>query len=290
MRHLSEITNEELEEMMQSEEKHHLYNVGKLKEDYEDYLSRPDDEKYTQFPWQSTKSLKFAYGRFFLWAGYPGHYKSTVTSQIALWLAKEERVCIANMEQRRYDMLDMMLPQVAGKARCDFLDGFHDWFFDFFKSRIYLYDNEDSIGPERIIALIKLCALRKGIKHIFIDSFMKCGVSADNIDQQTKFIAKICECCRNLEVNVHMIHHVRKGIDQNKHPDMNDIKYAGEITAQADYVVIVHEDSSNDEVINSLKFEKCKYGKKPRYSFKFQVHAPSRQFTDLPNGQPLKYL
>ncbi len=290
MQQLSEITVEELEEAMQSEEKHHLFNVGNLKEDYEAYLNTPENEKYTQFPWQSTRDLKFAYGRFFLWAGYPGHFKSTVTSQIALWLAKEDKVCIANMEQRRFDMLDLMMPQVAGAARSDFSDDFHDWFFDFFKSRIYVYDNEDSIGPERIIALIKLCALKKGIKHIFIDSFMKCGISAESIDKQTRFIAAMCECCRNLGVNVHMIHHVRKGIDQNKHPDMNDIKYAGEITAQADYVIIVHEDRSSEHIINSLKFEKCKYGEKPNYPFTFSVHKPSRQFTDLPNGMPLKYL
>ncbi len=286
----SEIDFQKLEDELEDNEKHYLYDVGDLKGEYLDYLSRKDSEFFYQFPWQSMKHMKFTHGRFFIWAGYPGHFKSTVTAQLALWLAKDEKVCLANMEQRKLDMIDLMAPQVAGKHESMVDDEFLDWFFDFFKDRFYLYENENNMGPDRIISLIKLCAKKKNVRHIFIDSLMKCGLRHDDITQQTRFVATICEICRNHSVNVHLIHHIRKGFDENKMPDLNDVKYAGEITAQADYVILVHEDNSEElKTINTLKFVKCKYGKRPKYPFIFRVHE-SRQFTDLPNGEPLKYL
>ena len=89
------------------------------------------------------------------------------------------------------------------------------------------------------------------IKHIVIDSLMKCGINGDDYNGQKTFVDRLCWAAKTYGGHIHLVHHMRKGRSESDAPDKFDVKGAGEITDMVDNLVIVHRNKEKERAIEN---------------------------------------
>lgn len=197
-------------------------------------------------PWTKTHDyVQFRGGEVSIWAGINGHGKSMVTGQVALWLLKQSKVCIASMEMRPEATLQRMVRQASGVNSVS--REYQAHFLEWSKGRLWIYDKLDQVPTESILGMISYCATELGIKHIFVDSLMKCGIDDDNYNGQKRFVDQLCQVAKQLDVHIHLIAHMRKGESEYKRPGKFDVMGASALTNLVDNLFIVHRNKGKEE-------------------------------------------
>lgn len=191
-------------------------------------------------PWSKTHDkVGLREGELTLWAGYNGHKKSLLVGYVMMHLAKTRRIAIASMEMPPAVTLYRMGCQAAG---CAVSEAYYQKFSAWADPRIAIYDQLDSVPPERILGFVHYAAKKLGCAHIVIDSLMKCGIAKDDTNGEKEFVDHLQWAAKSLKTHVHLICHMRKPADE-KEPSMPTkytIRGAGEISDIADNVFIVH--------------------------------------------------
>jgi twinkle protein len=197
-------------------------------------------------PWPKThRNFRLRPGEVTLWHGINGHGKSAVTGQVALFLATQgKKSCIGSFEMLPRYTLERMVTQCAGSA--DPSERFVADFFLAFAQTLWIYDRRGRVDPKYLFAAIRYCAVEKGITHFFIDSLMKCVSREDDYGAQSDFINGLCDVAHETETHIHLVHHVRKGDDENKKPGKFDARGAGAITDQVDNVIAVWRNKAKE--------------------------------------------
>ena len=219
-----------------------------LDEIYQNYTD-PQKTDDAVMPWIKTHSdVKFRLGEVTVYAGSNGGGKSLVTGQIALGLVKQNlKVCIASYEMKPVTTIVRMLRQFAGENiniplthdKEGYIRGVLGRFTNFIDENLYLYDQQGSTTPQKTIAMARYCAVELGIKHIFIDSLMKCVVAEDSLNEQKSFVDELCALARDHHVHIHLVHHIRKLQSEEIQPSKTDLKGSGSIADQVDNVFLV---------------------------------------------------
>lgn len=189
-------------------------------------------------PWEKTfDNFRFRPGEVTLWHGINGHGKSAVTTQLALFLAINGKAsAIASFEMLPVRTVDRMVKQCAGNGMP--AEKWVRQFFKALKGRIWIYDKRDRVDRQELFSVIRYCVIEKGVKHFFIDSLMKCVAGEDDYNGQKDFVGDLCALSHELDIHIHLVHHVRKG-DESKPPTKFDAKGSGAITDQVDNVLAV---------------------------------------------------
>lgn len=225
----------------------------------ESYLSEEIEHRITM-PWSKSKDT-FAYrlGEVTVYAGGNGGGKSLLTGQIALELVKQgQKVCIASFEMKPERTLQRMLRQFAGQSLDDPLTSDREGFITstinrmdkFLGSNMYLYDQQGTTSPEKVIAMSRYCAIELGIQHIFIDSLMKCVKNEDDFNGQKSFVDELTAIARDHNVHIHLVHHIRKQTTDETQPNKNDLKGSGSISDQVDNVFLVWRNKKKENMRN----------------------------------------
>lgn len=197
-------------------------------------------------PWERAQGVSFRPGEVTLWMGINGHGKSAITAQFALWLAlQNKRSCIASFEMLPKMTVDRMLCQAAGGSSPTI-----ELAWDFFAAltgKVWIYDRRDSVNLPMLYAVIRYCALEKGVTHFFVDSLMKCVRGEDDYNGQKDFVADVCSLARELGIHIHLVHHVRKSGAEKDIPGKFDAKGSGAITDQVDQVLTVWRNKAKEQ-------------------------------------------
>lgn len=195
-------------------------------------------------PWSKThEKIRFRPGEVTVWAGYNGHGKSLLLGQIVLgFMAMSLRCLIASFEMApRVTLARMCRQATMGPRPTDqAIDGFHDWS----EGRLWLYDHQGMVRPEQMMAVCRYAHAELGIRHIVIDSLMKCVRGEDDYNRQKDFVDELTAIARATDMHIHLVHHMRKGESDAKPPGKHDLKGSGSITDQVDNVVIVWRNKS----------------------------------------------
>lgn len=190
--------------------------------------------------------LRFPPGQVTVWFGPNGHGKSLVTSQCALDLAfLEEPPLIFSFEMAPLATVHRMVKQSAGTDSVTraWVEAFLEWAHQ----RIWIFDQRGQAAGPRILDLALYAAEKVGVKHIFIDSLMKCVKGEEDYDGQKDFIDRCCQLALAANVHVHVVHHVKKGPDENSYPRKFDAKGSGSISDQVDCMVGVWRNKRKEE-------------------------------------------
>lgn len=214
-------------------------------------LGRPVEHVGQSLPWLKARGLfRFRPGEVTLWCGPNGSGKSLLGGFIALdMLFANQRVCIASFEMKPHTTLRRMLRQWCGYPS-DAVFGDHpeavaalrDLYEQFgiqADGRLWFYDQQGTITARQMVSVARFCAKELGIKHVFIDSLMKCVRGADDYNGQKEFVDELTAVARDYEVHIHLVHHTRKLENELRKPDKTDVKGAGEITDLVDNVLLV---------------------------------------------------
>ena len=206
--------------------------------------------------------FEFRQSELTVWAGYKGHGKSLMISQVLMSAIKRnKRVFIFSPEFRPESVLERMLYQhcLTTMPHVDEIKPF----FEFLLDRLWLYDTQASMKSSDVVALCRYVADKIKPDHILIDSLMKCGMPPDDYGAQKMFVDKLQSVAHANPLHIHLVAHARKGNDDSKPPRLHDIKGASEIADMAENVIAVwrnkekekNPDSKHDEPDASLTIE-----------------------------------
>ncbi len=195
-------------------------------------------------PWNKTADkFRFRSGELTIWAGVNGNGKSLVMGQVALWL--DSPVVIASMEMKPEATVARLLRQAAGRE--DPTRQYVDAIVRELSGKLYIYDHVGTVQQNSVLGLCHYAAKEKGVKHVFIDSLVKCGLGVDDYNAQKNFVNRLAEAAKEHDIHIHLVVHIRKGNAETDIPDKFDIKGAGEITDLADNVLIIARNQSKEK-------------------------------------------
>jgi len=215
--------------------------------------------KRTFLPWpKCNESFEFRRGEVTAWAGQNGHGKTDVTTQVALSLAgQDEKVCIASFEMkpvttigrmvRMFAMTNPFSPEYQAEAGLDALDTLYDQFGQWSDGRMWLYDQTGTAKPNTVLGMVKYCAQELGVTHVFIDSLMKCVKAEDDYNGQKEFVDQLCAMAKDLDIHIHLVHHLKKPPKESDMPDKHDTKGSGSITDQIDNLFMVWRNKPKED-------------------------------------------
>jgi twinkle protein len=191
----------------------------------------------TPWAWLSDK-LRFRPGEITMWTGFNGHMKSLVLGYVTLGVIRHgQKVCIASFEMKPAATLHRMARQCIG-TNMPTESAIQD-FYGFLDSRLWVYDQQGTVKPERIMGVVYYCAEVLKINHIVIDSLMKCVADEDDYNGQKRFVDQLCAAARDLNVHIHLVHHSRKRDNEQSRPGKQDAKGSGAIVDQTDNYITV---------------------------------------------------
>ncbi|MFU1927515.1 AAA family ATPase [Bordetella hinzii] len=201
-----------------------------------------------KLPWPKTHDLlRFRPGEVTLWQGINGHGKSELLGQACIGFANQgERVCIASFEMKPQATLKRMLRQTAMNSRpsVQAVDRLIDWSRD----RLWLYDQQGTVTPAMLYAVIRYCADRLKVRHMVIDSLMKCVRGEDDYNGQKDFVDMLCTLARDLRMHIHLVHHAKKGESEDQVPGKFAAKGSGAIVDQVDQLLTVWRNKKKERI------------------------------------------
>ena len=201
-------------------------------------------------PWAcTTPDIGIDTGTLTIWGGWSGHGKSELLGQVILNLMGEHNCAIASLEMPPYETINRMIRQTSGTVRPT--DEYKMSWMDWANSRLFIYDAVDRVTPEAMMGMVMYCKKELGVNHVVIDSLTKCGISKDDLSRQATFVDNLQNICKNLDVAVHLVTHLRKpgNGEANSEPGKDDVRGAGEVTDLADNVFMVYRNKFKSTLI-----------------------------------------
>ena len=240
--------------------------VGKLESQYLVSLSDYHSEIKERFsgevndygdpmPWEKTHNLfRMRPQEVTIWAGINGHGKSMVTSHVVASLLKHTTCLIASLEMPIAATGRRMIRQMVGTDSPSeaYIDKALKWTDD----KLWIYDQLDSIETERIFGMCVYAMKELKIKHIVIDSLMKCGINDDDYNGQKVFVDRLCWAAKTYGSHIHLIHHIRKTKSEEDIPDKFDVMGASALTNLVDNVILVHRNKAKENKAEEDRDEK----------------------------------
>lgn len=197
------------------------------------------ETKGAMLPWFKTHGqFRVRPGEVSIWTGWNSHRKSMALGQVVLGLcAQSEKTVIASMEMKPEATLARMARQASGgeEPAIQFIRKFHLWT----DGRLWLYNHLGQIAWQKMVAVCRYCIDHLQIKHIVIDSLMKCGIREDDYNGQKDFIDALCVVARDNDAHIHIVAHSKKGQDEDTPPGKMDAKGTGTMTDLVDNVIVV---------------------------------------------------
>lgn len=256
--------------------------------------------KGDKLPWPKTHDkVGLRPSEVSIWAGVNGHGKSLILGQILLWIPRDTKCLIASLEMKPAATLERMCRQSLGSGIPS--DKYIEDFIDK-TDNMFIYDQTDTVEPDRILGMCYYAAKELGISHIMLDSLMKCGISPEDYPRQKEFVDRLCWCAKTNDIHIHLVHHIRKSGSESERPDKFDIKGAGEITDLVDNVFIVHRNKGKErnaekeipdpkiekQPDQTLRVAKQRHGEWEG-TFGLWFHRPSMQFVSGPDSLSLRW-
>lgn len=216
-------------------------------------FKRPAFLSGSALPWEKTSGfMRVRRGELTIWPGMNGHGKSLIVGQVMLGLLSQgEKVCIASMEMKPHETMQRMCRQAFGCNAPDPRDirDLARWTDD----RLWIYDQQGAVTPERILSVSRYCHEQLGITHFVIDNLLSCGIPEDGEgwqSRQKKFVLDLACHAHDTRQSVHLLAHVRKGKDELAPPSKYDVRGSASITDLADNVHTVWRNKAKEKAID----------------------------------------
>lgn len=188
--------------------------------------------------------IQFRPGEVTVWAGANGHGKSMVISQVMFGFMQQNFRCgVASFELLPEALNKRLIMQAAGGMPSkQYVVDFLRWTGD----RLWYADVRGSASNKDMLGIVKYAALESKVEHFFIDNLMCCVSGEDDYNSQKDFIFELCGLARELGIHIHIVHHVRKLLDEKTIPGKFDIKGSGSITDRVDNAIIVYRNKRKE--------------------------------------------
>ena len=198
------------------------------------------------------EKILFRPGEVTCWTGHTGSGKSQLLSDCMVsWIADGDKCVLASLEMAPAQSLKRMVKQVSGiggnnRPTENFIKGIMDWL----DNGLLIYN---TVGKETIANMLDAfayCRAKYGSDTFVIDSLMRCGIAQDDYNAQEAAVYQIVNFAIEHDVHVHLVAHARKaGKDEHGPPDVESVKGAMEITANAFNVISIWRDRITEDAV-----------------------------------------
>jgi len=271
---------------------HKIRSASEFLQDTINAFYLPSDATLPPRPlWEKANDkIAFRNGEVSLWAGINGHGKSMMLSQVTLDLMlQNERVLVLSFEMLPVRQMQRMCRQsyADDDPSVQFLKTFHEWT----DGRLWLYDHNGAIKWQKVIAVMRYAQEKFGITQFVIDSLMKCVKGEADYDAQKDFVNELCAFAQARRVHVHLVHHIRKGENEDQIPGKFDAKGAGAITDMVDNVFIVWRNKKAERTDKPSAMLKCDKQRNGEWEgmLGFWFHMASMQYLEKIDAIPIRY-
>jgi len=229
----------DLSKYMEPSAKHNIRTVDHYKNGVIEHFIGENVKYGRDLPFKSLHGkFQLRENEMTVWVGYKGHGKSAVISQVFVHVMEYNEPCfVISPEFTPVQLLLRMIFQRI-KRRDPIAQELQDW-FDWAVKRLWLYDQQASIKPDDVAPLCRYVCEEYGVKHILIDSLMKCGIAPDDYSRQKLFVDQVQNVAHNYPVHIHLVAHAKKAKDDSAIPGIHDIKGGSEIGDLVENVVAV---------------------------------------------------
>lgn len=252
-------------------------------------LLGPRDWAGLNLPWEKThgKALMTP-GSLIVWAGWSRHGKSMMLKQVMLHaIARSEKALIASMEEKVVRVWKDMARQACGKL--DASPRQLDRFAEFTNGKLWFYDQQGTVEPRKMQAVIRYAAAELKVTHAVVDSLMTLAIGRDDYEGQHRFVSELHSTAKDTGVTVHLVCHMRKreGKGGEEAPGtIHDISGGHEIGSIADSVFVVWRDMKAGQP-SILKIDKQRGDVDWLGTIGLNFHDGSRQFVE--DVHPMKF-
>lgn len=176
-------------------------------------------------------------------------HNSMLIGQVMLHaMAAGEKVCIASMEMKPAATMQRICRQAFGTNAPSVrnIRDLHTWT----DSRLWLYDQQGDVSPDRILAVARYAHAELGVTHFVIDNLLSCGIPEDGegwMSRQKGFVLSLANHAHDTQQSVHLLAHVRKGKDEMAPPSKYDVRGSASITDLADNVFTVWRNKAKEK-------------------------------------------
>ena len=242
-------------------------------------------------PWVKTwEKFRFRDGELTIWAGVNGNGKSLVMGQAALFF--NYPVVIASMEMLPEATLARMIRQASGTPNP--ARGYAEKIVNSLVGKVWLYNQVGTVQQRALFGMVRYAARELGVKHVMVDSLVKCGLGVDDYNSQKNFVDQLTSLAKDEGVHIHLVVHMRKMSSERDMPDKHSIKGAGEITDLADNVLIVSRNTSDEnpectQPTGFIRVAKHRHGEWEG-TWGFWFHEPSQQWVESPTSGPIAFM
>ena len=167
-------------------------------------------------------------------------HNSMLLSQVELHCMRlGQKVLILSPEFKPEEVLARKCRQESGSSAPS--AKFVDRWFEYAKTRLWLFDHQGALKPDNVIALCRYAVATFGVQQIVIDSLMKCGigVGSDDFSKQKSFVDALQSVAHQAGPHIHLVAHARKGHSDDSPAGLHDVKGTSEIGDMAENVFSV---------------------------------------------------
>lgn len=237
----------DLSDYMNEDEKVRVRDAGQYKELVRKLIEGKLDAGFSLPFTGMLDNFEFRPSEMTIWAGYKGHGKSSIIGQVMQHMMGEHahKVFVISPEFPPHKVVHKMMVQFLATRYPSEMQ-FND-FFEVMSQCLWVYDQQRSIKPDTVIPLCRYAIDRLGVKHILIDSLMKCGISPDDYSAQKKFVDRLQNIAHITNCHIHLVAHARKGRDDRAIGSIHDIKGTSEIADMAENVIFVWRNKDKEQ-------------------------------------------
>lgn len=293
----------DLSAFTEPENVHQIRSADRFKKKTLDILTHKNKAIGCPLPWVKAQNvIELRPGELSIWTGYKGHGKSMLLSQVELHCMRlGQKVLVLSPEFKPEEVLARKCRQESGSSAPS--AKFVDRWFEYAKTRLWLFDHQGALKPDNVIALCRYAVATFGVQQIVIDSLMKCGigVGSDDFSKQKSFVDALQSVAHQAGPHIHLVAHARKGHSDDSPAGLHDVKGTSEIGDMAENVFSVWRNkpkhkamsagdmSKHDEPDALLICESQRNGSGWNGSLQFWFDPHSMQYLENADDNPRCY-
>lgn len=192
-----------------------IQSLDKYRDETISYLKQDFGEHGAKMPWTKVHPyFNFRPGELTIWTGKRGSGKSAMLSMITLALAMQrEYSCICSFEMKPVETLIRMTAQYHGIEKEQLTPLAVEEFFTGLVGKLYLYRQVGSVTTKRMLAIARYCAIELGLKHVIVDSLMKCGITSEDVRKGEQFVNELQNVAKDHGIHIHLVAHQTKNTE-----------------------------------------------------------------------------
>lgn len=229
-------------------------------------LARYNDDPEVKKPGLEIPELRgkvrFLPGEVTLWTGYSSHGKSSFLNQVALYAAMDgQGVAIGSFEVKGDRTVEKLAKCLAYAN--DLPEPLLDQCLQWMSGKIWVYDVFGIISKAKLWELMLYSVMRHGVKHIVVDSLMKCELSSEDYEAQRKFMNEFIGFCEEHDIHGHLVAHPKKSDDDSRAPDIMDVHGGQAVSGQPARIASVWRNLKKNDLLESKKIKEEDADKHP---------------------------